>query len=352
MVLVNGYEPNRIQNNTIYAIKKETLRSLRTRGVALDPIEDSYVFGFQMRMPKNAGRLFDRSVRLSVRERIARGIQLESQHDNAKIPDKYEEELKAIVRNVGQGNWNELLCGGKVKLVYDIGTDMHAKKKDVNAVVDNKDMEYQQSSPGVIISHWDVDHYNCLLGLHDDTINKLSYFVARNDFPTETSKRVRDRVRQHLDKSTIFFVPYERRIKKRGSVEMVLLSSETNQLKIFNAARHKDRNRSGIIVSIETSKSNIIFSGDAHYDQISDYVLPNIGDVNTKNNLVVPHHGGYAGNYQYQLRAGIKPEIAAVSVKHSKQYRHPKKKNIVELIKTGFKAKRTDFEGHDIEIPL
>ena len=104
------------------------------------------------------------------------------------------------------------------------------------------------------------------------------------------------------------------------------------------------------MLTIKTSNNSIILSGDAHYEQISRDILPDLNFTH-KHNLVVPHHGGSAGTYIYNTSKLITLDKAIISVGVNR-YGHPVANNVSSLQTSKFQIQRTDKISNDITIPL
>ena len=93
------------------------------------------------------------------------------------------------VRNVGQGNWNEIKCNDSVRIVYDAGAPMTSSPDEIVNIIGNRSTLYAESKPILILSHWDKDHYHSLLGMSDNDLkNCFSAFVCRNYTPYLTCR--------------------------------------------------------------------------------------------------------------------------------------------------------------------
>jgi len=119
---------------------------------------------------------------------------------------------------------------------------------------------------------------------------------------------------------------------------------------IYNAQHHKNRNISGIVISLKTKESSVILSGDCHYEQISVDVLPHL-NFKHKHNLVVPHHGGKAGNYIYNLPKNVTPDNAIISVGPN-NYGHPMLNYTRALTIDWSRVQKTQTVNTDIKINL
>lgn len=187
--------------------------------------------------------------------------------------------------------------------------------------------------------------------MSDTTLSSFSYIVCRDILPTFTSRVLFSRFKKILSSERIFSIRSAERIK--GEVPLQLISDSNNQVLIFNAHLHKDRNRNGIVLVIRTAKSSVIFSGDVHYSQISNWVLSHV-NYSSRNYFIVPHHGGNAGKFVYALKGEYRhffPAVALVSVGRN-SYGHPLIANLGGLRASGFLLQRTDLASGDLTINL
>ena len=127
-----------------------------------------------------------------------------------------------------------------------------------------------------------------------------------------------------------------------------MLLHDLGWLKFFNARRHSSKNRSGIVLAIERTRTTAVLPADHGYGQVSHTVLPLLSP-GKKHHLVVPHHGGNAGAVVYQTAAPL--GRAVVSVGHN-GYGHPRQQVITGLQQLGFNVSRTDQVHQDIVVPL
>jgi hypothetical protein len=348
MVLVRNYNLRRIQENTIYVIPKAILESLGTNGLVTRNPVDSYIIGFIVTLNDSIVHLFHQAVSFTGFAKTFRN-QINTQIGNVEnIPSLIHGQASLVVRNVEQGNWNELVIDGQVKIVFDVGAPVSASKEKVNMLLSDRDSNYQKVCPGVILSHWDVDHYKSLLALSTETLSRFSFFICRAELPTLTSRIVYSRIERCLSSDRIFSILPEPKIK--ASNPLKLLSDTNNQILIFNGHEHKDRNKSGIVLAVRTSKSNVVFSGDVHYNQLSKYVLPFMNYA-SRHVLVVPHHGGDAGKFNYDLSYKNLPGAAVISTGVN-NYGHPKQKNINLLRALGFTILNTNVVDGDVAVKL
>ena len=348
MVFVSGYYLKPVRENTIYTIKKETINRLNEQGLIVQNLEGSFIIGYQLLLNDTIESLFEHSVALNETEIFFRNVYVPRTGDVNHIPSMIKGRLSFKIRNVEQANWNELYLNHKAWIIYDAGAPFLAGRKEVLHMIENREDLYRSDSPGLFISHWDVDHYHSLVAMSDETIKRFAFVVCRDHLPTLTSRILFGRFSALLSSDKVFSISAGPSVK--GSTPLTLISDPNNQILIFVGHEHKDRNRSGIVLVIRTANSNVIFSGDVHYHQLSEYVLPYIGYPG-RHYLVVPHHGGNAGKFSYEVESKAKMASAIISVGKN-PYGHPFKKNTDSLNRLGFSILKTNILRSDIEVDM
>ena len=72
-------------------------------------------------------------------------------------------DLEFKVNDVSQGNWNEIRQNGIVRLVYDVGAPITASNTELQRYINQYAKQYAADHPYLVLSHWDMDHYHCLI---------------------------------------------------------------------------------------------------------------------------------------------------------------------------------------------
>lgn len=350
MVFITNYFLKKIQENTYYLINSETLQIWFERGYFSSDEIDSFLIGTVVNLPSGQQEIFNSPYSLSRDSFLEANIFRHGRATINELPVNIGADLSVNVRNVGQGNWNEILVKQDVRVVYDIGIYMQAKKSDVRALIDSKIAQYSISKPILFVSHWDKDHYHALLGMTDDELKSFSYFVCKEQVPTIACRLIYGRLERTIGPDRILTLSSNRIRGRRGLPPLSLVSNPNAQLLIFNGDYHKDRNRSGIVLLVRTSNSSVVFAGDIFYKQISSYVLVHL-NYEHAHYLIVPHHGGKAGNYIYNLPKLALPREAIISVGKN-SYGHPLKLLKSQIKSDGFKIKETRALKADYQFPI
>ncbi len=230
-----------------------------------------------------------------------------------KLPTISGKEIRVEVRDVGQGNCNEIYIDGNLKYVYDFGTNIYATKEEVDNLINEVYSIYEEAKPILILSHWDLDHYHLLKGLEAKNKNPFSAFVFIGELPNKTSQDVYEFMNEKLVKEVYSITP--RRMK--GVPNLTTLTSNA-VLTIYSPDGRSSRNNSELVCVAHRRDTDIILSGDSYYEQIHNAILSN----SVKNiNLVLPHHGGRAGDVSVVNTKNIKN--VAISVGKDNNYGHP-----------------------------
>jgi beta-lactamase superfamily II metal-dependent hydrolase len=349
MIEVRNYKGRSLREGVTYRMTRETILRLANR---LQILEESLIIGFRIQLDSDDGEIFGPSKNFTLTEQFWRfGLGA-----GDTLPDQQQLPISAdqvIVRNVGQGSWNEIASHGDVKLVFDIGTLWSTKASDIIRLISNRNLEYQRTKPSLILSHWDVDHYHFLLGLEDATIKSFDRFITRTDPPTLTARKAAGRFRILNPTALIEVAPLAPPATMKNSTALGHSYLTTNRDYIlFNSYKNPSRNKCALGLTIRKNSKAVIFSGDYDYSQVSNHILPLL-NFKCDHYLVVPHHGGKAGKFIYNHSRLNKLQEAVISVgKNPYKPQHPHSNNVTQLRATGFSVIRTDYKGTDHIISL
>ncbi|TYQ00229.1 beta-lactamase superfamily II metal-dependent hydrolase [Tenacibaculum adriaticum] len=351
MVQLINYNKRTIRENTYYSIKRETI-NFWIENDSISKNENSFLLGYEIDMTnfELETEVFTHTVSLNDFFETNHLAYSYNGIDNiGDIDIDLNGDLSVIVRNVGQGNWNEIKRNNNFEVVYDCGTSLNAKKSDIRSLISSRSNDYLIDKPCFFLSHWDKDHYHCLVGMTDSELSSFSNFVCRDNLPNLTSRKLFSRISSLLP-FNVYPIPADNRTVRGGLTFLRALNPITNRLVIYNSQYHKNRNISGIFLSLKNSKTSVVFSGDSHYSQISTCILPHL-NFNHQHYLIVPHHGGKGGTYVYTNPGKIKFESAIISVGPNK-YGHPQP-YYVSALKSDFRTfNKTSHAKSDITINL
>lgn len=349
MIELVNYTQKKLQEGVTYRMSLSALMQLVGR---IELVQDSLIIGFKLNVKDIKEEIFGQSKSFNQFERFERNMDDTNSSDISNLDIKFNPIDKVIIKNIGQGNWNELVYNEKFEIVFDFGTIYTTKRTNVIRLIGNRDIEYQKCRPLFILSHWDVDHYHFLLGFDDNTIRSIPKFIYRSAIPNLTSRKALGRFKV-LNRNSLLPIAVDSPYPRRSSIELRNINlTLSGNIILHNAFKNRSRNKSGIGLTVRREKSCVILSGDYDYKQISDYILP-ILNYKCKHYLIVPHHGGKAGRFIYKNSTLNVLEDAVISVgPNPYQPPHPHTNNINELKRKGFSVKRTDILLNDYEIIL
>lgn len=349
MLLIQNYKLKSLNEGSVYIIQKEVIQTvLEQSQISFTATsEHKLLIGATIKLGNDVAELFYKTKSFSQEELYVRSANRSVTGNSELLNFRNQGNSKLIIRNVGQGNWNEIKVNGKYEILFDIGATYFESQTNLLALISNREKDYIAHNPGVIISHWDVDHYHVLKLFSDNLIKNFKFFICRSFLPNLTSQNLFNRIQQLIPEK-IFSLNFLDHTNKKGVLGLV--NQDIDKLLLFNSTKHSDRNKCGLSIAYKTLNSIAILPGDLHYKQISDYILPKV-NYNANNHLVVPHHGGKAGALKYNLPSNVKPSGAYISVGKN-SYKHPLPANINKLKDLRFKVTSTKDINKDIEISL
>lgn len=349
MILLKNYCGKTIRENTYYAIKSEIIIDWRQNKLIGDN-EDSLLISYAINLINfnSEKEIFTHTV--SLKNDLSSYHLMYGKRNIDDLKFNLKGEIKVNVRNVGQGNWNEIIKDNTYVLVYDCGTNLYAKAIDVRTLLDQRLENYKIDNPVFILSHWDKDHYHCLLGMTDIELTYFSDYIFRDDVPNLTSRKLYSRIYSAKSLKHIYAITADKRTAKGGLTFLRSINNTNNQIVLYNSQYHKDRNISGLVLTLKTANSSVIFSGDCQYLQLSQCVLPHLNYTHN-HYLIVPHHGGSGGKFIYNKPANMNFEDAIISVGKN-NYKHPTKDYLTCLNDNFKKTHITIKANSDILINL
>lgn len=251
------------------------------------------------------------------------------------------------VKNVGQGNLN-ILETHHINIFYDLGYSINATKTEVDTFYNNNIKLFQKKFI-IIISHWDLDHYQLLLKLADSKeIQNLTTLIVSSVMPNRTvvnliatleSKNVEIikvpcAPKTKVPRGLNFYTKYNisRPPFKSNILTQEPLLYPVYDIEIFRGAERVDRNRYSLVVIIHFCNNKIILTGDSNYKDVN-YSIFNKLDICKDDTIhyVVPHHGGSAGNVTFENLLFDKTKSDFIISVGKNNYGHPLKKNVDEL---------------------
>jgi hypothetical protein len=187
----------------------------------------------------------------------------------------------------GDGNASKVFSKGSPAKIpsiwFDYGCGSHADISVVANVLENE----RGDDDVIVISHWDLDHSNCL-GYINKRVRSL---IAANEMPTTIR---REKIIAHLaslgtDTHTLGFGT------RKGLLELDRL--QFGNVEIWKPSKDSDRNKSSYVL-FSKNVASLVLAGDQHYAPICNSISPL-----ALNNMLLPHHGGCAGKKPANLGA-------------------------------------------------
>ncbi|MEO6621932.1 MAG: hypothetical protein ABIN80_24925 [Dyadobacter sp.] len=211
MIELKNYRGKRIFENTVYAMLPETIGAWMIHGPLTRDENDSYLIGYRVSLQETNDKVFDSSVTVSIGEKIDRPTKY------FNIPLNCAGKVTVQVRNVKQGSWNEVCSEDRPVLIFDLGTCTNASKSEIAQLIESRTDIYESSKPVLILSHWDKDHYHCLLGMNESQLaTHFRYFVCRDALPNLTSQNLFNKIANALGSTKVFSIPafHKKRLRK------------------------------------------------------------------------------------------------------------------------------------------
>lgn len=266
---------------------------------------------------------------------------------NIKLPQFSNEKLSVIVRNVDQANWNELLKGDEVICSFDLGARKYATAAEVRRLFDVRRNKYENDKPILVLSHWDIDHYHCLVWMSEEEVSKcFSKFVCVNKIVSVTSKRTYDKVLRALGSSNVYcLIPP----MHTDGIKMHLWKT-FGCISFYQGEISRNRNYCGLCMFVKGAARSVNFTGDLKLKQANDSYdeEKNIGINTLEHILIAPHHGGY-NSPKYRIYSNPTTEVF-ISVGYRNQYGHPESTmyKYLDNFCSG-NVKRTDYYGEIVK---
>lgn len=267
--------------------------------------------------------------------------QLASSWQGAPCALEYlEESFDVMAWNVGQGNTNSISDGTNLT-IFDFGASMYYPKKKLEGILDtHKDYIKRHGTISLIISHWDIDHYNLLCVVSDEFLQKLCCVFYPSKGIGLTMMQVAKRIEKNC-RYRIGIEPAGKTSRKCGIKKIF----EGNRYTLFTGEKSKDKNRSGLLLSVHNQKSITFLTADHSNYQVWGKMYEETNAKEYELHVIVPHHGGRGGKPHVQ--AGNTKSMAVISVGHN-NYGHPKDRTVAEYKAKGYTVMRTDCYGYDV----
>ena len=255
----------------------------------------------------------------------------------------WNRNFSVLIRDVGQANWNELLEDNVIKVVYDLGAELHAKRHEVERIFKSRYKKLRQDKPILVLSHWDIDHIHCLSYTNIKTIKEcFSLCICVNFMKSLTSHKVYKSIVTALGQNKVFcLVPPPR----TNGIKMHLWK-DLKHLAFYRGEKSRNINFSGICMFYKGDSGSVIFTGDIKLIQAKNvFESEKVRGTSVDNHiLIAPHHGG---DYSPKARLYSSPiKDALISVGKKNIYGHPEKQMLSYLQSiSSNNIHRTDIDG-------
>lgn len=258
------------------------------------------------------------------------------------------EITELYVLDVGQGSTNFIFGNRDNLTIFDFGMSMYASKEQIEKVIDDYYPWLMAHRTSLIVSHWDVDHYNIISGLDDMILKHICCVFVPEKVISLTAKQVAKKLEKNCPHIVSYSSP-KRKVKNRVGLQIV---SENRNYQLFIGERSSDTNKSGLALTVYGNNGIAMLTADHSNSQIWKDMYEQMKPCKEYKELhiVVPHHGADCG--RFNKKVCIKNSgIAAVSVGKN-SYKHPNQKTLDYYESVGFEVKRTDWERKNIKIEL
>lgn len=249
------------------------------------------------------------------------------------------------VRDVGQGNWNEVLFDDEYIIVYDIGTYLRADRSTRRTRVMERYAEYKKSKPLLILSHWDVDHINCLTEFGITELKECFCGVCcMNKLRSLMSTQIYGKLQIAFGHKLNCYTPCDKTItdsKRRQPIN--------NNAYIYIGRQSRSTNYSGLSLVVRNDNGSALLTGDIKLEQaFTIYHLERVFSLGSQRHmLVAPHHGGRypSGRKDYADPTAL----VAISVGLQNTYGHPEARMLqLYQARSYGNVHRTDLRGECI----
>ena len=343
----NYHSPRRLRRGCYYALNVNMLKQVQTTYNF-----DSHLIGRLYDFSRYEGAN-DEHTHLLMTHQSLDASQLSSSHHSSVVSmDRLDttNDLEFKVNDVSQGNWNEIRQNGIVRLVYDVGAPITASNTELQRYINQYAKQYAADHPYLVLSHWDMDHYHCLMQMTDAEIRNFSKFICVDKMKSLTSKSLYNRMEQVLGRKNIFCYSPRRRTPGTAFPQMHELF-QNDALSIYLGENSGNTNYSGIVLFVRGDSNHVLLTGDSLPCQANQVLhhLESLQRLNPGHFFVVPHHGGdFKKNYKiYNLVPGLQVLEAIISVDQGNNtYGHPTTSMLNWLASmANWAVERTDLSG-------
>ena len=257
------------------------------------------------------------------------------------------DDMQLFVKDVNQGNWNELRFGNRVLVLYDAGARLNASLAEVKSIFNSRKDDLEASKPMLVISHWDVDHIHCLKLLSKNDIPKyFSKLICVGRMKTVTASGIYDKFISALGKGKVYCLSPAART---NGIDMHLWKN-MGCLSIYLGEQSRNINYCGIAMFVKGKRKSANFTGDCRLTQAkSVYDQERTSGLDTNEHvLVAPHHGGDYGAAYRHYSLPCKDIVISVGLNNS--YGHPQKDMLRYLCRLGSVHMTKNVGDYDVRL--
>ncbi len=235
MILVKNYLGKTIREKVTYELNPKAIEFLNENTyIQILADQTSYIIGFEIDAANLEDELFIKSKTFNEEESLFLWLTNSENESLKKATISVGALNEVLIRNVGQGNWNEIYTNQKLELIFDIGTHYPASRSSINNLVKSRIAIINSDQPSLIISHWDVDHYHCLFGLNSADIAAFKIIIFRTEPPTLTARKAHQNL--VLNNKNCYPVKPEPKAPKGSKPkDDLMLINKSNNLLLFNS---------------------------------------------------------------------------------------------------------------------
>ncbi|MCH5165574.1 MAG: hypothetical protein J1G01_04150 [Clostridiales bacterium] len=258
--------------------------------------------------------------------------------------DKLKKSFDVKIWDVGQGNTNSISDGTNLTL-FDIGCSKHFNKQEQQKIWNNH-LNYVNAHdrPTLIISHWDVDHFNMLSCADDEFIKNLCCAFVPTICNTVMAKQLLYKLTKSC-KYVRLIEPMRRDEPRHNHLHEIYKGTHFT---MYTGECSTSKNNSGLALHVFGQNVSVFLTADHSNSQICDDMY-NHYITNHELNIVVPHHGARCGVFGIPNSCNNKSAIISVG---KNSYKHPLQEVIDNYTAAGFEVLRTDWERKDIDIKV
>jgi beta-lactamase superfamily II metal-dependent hydrolase len=222
-----------------------------------------------------------------------------------------------VVVNCGQGNWNEIHSKSEV-LIYDMGASSRYSSTQIKNLVTKRFSKFKEKSIGIVISHWDMDHFQALNYLDKKQLSQILFILGPSNIPPSN---VYKSTIKHLKNNNVYCRLIPPTTNRNGRAINLNKISTSKTVDVYRSVSGSSRNQTGIVLVIKGTKRIALLTGDHHYEKIFDAINTKYTGRDTV--LVVPHHGGNSGSLRLSDWQSEFPVIECPISYGDNSYNHP-----------------------------